>query len=227
MEMQQCILCLLEKINIPKFISRLTWDFIVCPHPRTTWPCCWRSTTERGYTWLPMRWRGAWTTRSPCRTSTAGWSRSTWSTGWRRASSAASLLSRLVVPRCGSVGPSLLLWWEGSINWFWADPPPIPPPRTDSDMSLTSVSSRRRRASPSASQTWRLWPRAPRFRPQPKAPPRPSWLFLDATLFIFLYRINYFLLKGCLCVYSIYTSAKGKIKAPLIHPQLCMCVFLT
>lgn len=63
---------------------------------RTMWPCCWRPTTERGYTWWLMRWRGAWTTRSLCRTSTAGWNRSTWSTGWRRVSSAASLLSRLV-----------------------------------------------------------------------------------------------------------------------------------
>lgn len=67
-------------------------------------PCCWRSTTENGYTWWPMRWKGAWTTRSHCRTSTARWRRSTWSTGWRRASSAASVLSRCVrhVPGVGS-----------------------------------------------------------------------------------------------------------------------------
>lgn len=51
-------------------------------------------------------------------------------------------------------------------------------------------------------------------------------LFLDATLLIFLYRINYFLLKGCLCVYSIYTSADGEIKAPLNCLQLCVCVFV-
>lgn len=54
----------------------------------------------------------------------------------------------------------------------------------------------------------------------------PNRLFLDATLLIFLYRINYFLLKGCLCVYSIYTSADGEIKAPLIRLQLCVCVFV-
>lgn len=127
MEMQQRV-CddFLEMMNIHSFISRLFWFLIVCPHPRTTWPCCWRSTTERGYTWSPMRWRGAWTTRSPCRTSTAAWSRSTWSTGWRRASSAASLPSRLVVPRRSSVSssllsplPQLLMMGQVRIKWFW------------------------------------------------------------------------------------------------------------
>lgn len=212
-------------MNNHRFTSRLFWFLIVCPHPRTTWPCCWRSTTERGYTWSPMRLRGAWTTRSPCRTFTAGWSRSTWSTGWRRVSLAASLPSRLVVPGCGSVGFSLLIMDNYGFFFFLL----VPTLKTTCllcYLTLMSVSSRRRRASPSASQTWRLWPRAPRLRPQPEAPPSPNWLFLDATLFIFLYRINYFLLKGCLCVYSIYTSA-GEIKAPLIHPQLCVCMFVT
>lgn len=202
--MQQSILYILEKININRWIPRLCWLLAVCP--RTTWLCCWRSTTERGYTWSPMRWRGAWTTRSPCRTSTTAWSRSTWSTGWRRASLAASPPSRLVLGAVFLLVPTLTCLL--------------------CDLLLASVSSRRRRASPSASQTWRLWPRAPRLRPQPEAPRGPNWLFLDATLFIFLYRINYFLLKGCLCVYSIYTSADGEIKAPLIHPELRMCVFV-
>lgn len=94
---------------------------------------------------------------------------------------------------------------------------------------LVFVSSRRRRASPSASQTWRLWPRPPELRPQPKASLTPNSLFLAET-FIFLLQNKQFPPERLsLCVYSIYTSADGKIKALLfiLNWLLWVCVFIS
>lgn len=99
---------------------------------------------------------------------------------------------------------------------------------------LVFVSSRRRRASPSASQTWRLWPRPPELRPQPKASLIPNSLF-PAETFIFLLQNKLFPPERLsLCVYSIYTSADGKIKNKInnkikfiLNWLVWVCVFIS
>lgn len=166
---------------------------------RTMSPCCWRSTTESGYTWWPMKWRGAWTTRSLCRTSTAGWRRSTWSTGWRRVWSAASVLSRCVWHALAFSSPfsfSSPLFFPVKVPLMWHF-------RTSRVFSVFRF--RRKRASPSASQIWRLWPKT-LGPPQPKGRcPTSGSTFQDDT-FTFLYKINS-PLRGCLCVQYLHVSA--------------------
>lgn len=64
---------------------------------------------------------------------------------------------------------------------------------------------RRKRASPSASQIWRLWPKTLGW-PRPKGrSPTSSSTFQDDT-FTFLYKINS-PLRGCLCVQYLHVSS--------------------